>query len=45
MAEETKRLALEAICTDLRRGNPRWSDKRIRTEAKVIYKRRNNGHA
>lgn len=34
------RLALEAICTDLRRKNPRWSEKRVRSEAKIIHQKR-----
>lgn len=32
--------AFEAICTELRRSNPRWSDKKIMAEAKVIYSKR-----
>jgi len=40
MTDRYNNHAFQAICTDLRRKNPRWSETRIRAEAKVIYHKR-----
>lgn len=42
MSKES-RPGVEAVCTELRRKYPLWSDKKILAEAKVIHKKRSQG--